>query len=386
MQRNILLTPGPTMIPDQNYEAMARPIIHHRTPQFQQNIKDVIQGLQYVFQTKNEIYLLTSSGTGAMEAAVCNLLSPGDQCITVEGGKFGERWTELANAYGAKPTVIKVAWGKAVEAKQIKAILEDNKDIKAVFITQTETSTAALTDVKAVADVVRATNAVLVVDGISGLAANDLKMDEWGVDVVISASHKGFMLPPGLAYVAVNARAAALIEKCTNRRYYFDLRKSKKAFAGTDTPFTPAITIVIGLVESLKMIKKAGLEKWFAHQAHLALGTRAAMKALGLSIFTDASCLSNALTAVNVPQGVDGEKLIKTLRDVHGVTLAGGQDELKGKIFRICHMGCISEGHLVMGITILEQVLAEMGYAFKKGAGVKAAEDAFKNSKIGAGR
>jgi aspartate aminotransferase-like enzyme len=282
--------------------------------------------------------------------------------------------------------VIKVEWGKAVQPQQIKAALEANKDIKAVFITQTETSTAALTDVKAIADIVRKTNAILVVDGISGLAANDLKMDEWGVDVVISASHKGFMLPPGLAYIAVNARAYAIIEKCTNRRYYFDLRYSKKAFAGTDTPWTPAITIVIGLVESLKMIKAAGLEKWFAHQAHLAVGVRAAMKALGLEIFTDTSCLSNALTAVKVPQGVDGEKLIKTLRDVHGITMAGGQDELKGKIFRICHMGCITPQHLITGISFLEQVLGEMGYAFKKGAGVKAADDVFKNSEIGAGR
>jgi len=306
------------MIPQEVYDAMARPIIHHRTPQFQQNIKEVIEGLQYVFQTKNEIYLLTCSGTGGMEAAVCNLLSPGDKAITVEGGKFGERWTELCHAFGAKPTVLKVDWGHAIDPKKIKEALDKDKDIKAVFITQTETSTGTLTDVKAIADIVRKTNAILVVDGISGLAANDLKTDAWGVDVVVSASHKGFMLPPGLAFLSVNDRATKLIESCKNHRYYFDLRASKKAFAGVDTPFTPAITIVIGLVESLKRIRKAGLEKWFAHQAHLAKGTREAMKALGLKLYTHESCLSNALTAINVPAGVDGEKLVKNLRDVHG--------------------------------------------------------------------
>ncbi|HLF18080.1 MAG TPA: alanine--glyoxylate aminotransferase family protein [Candidatus Omnitrophota bacterium] len=383
MERNILLTPGPTMIPQEAREALARPIIHHRTPQFQQNIKDAIAGLQYVFQTKNEIYLLASSGTGAMEAAVCNLLSPGDKAITVEGGKFGERWTELCHAYGANPLVIQVEWGKAVEPKQIKEVLDKNKGVKAVFITQIETSTGVLTDIKAVADVVKKTDAVLVVDSVSGLGVNDLKTDAWGVDVVASASHKGFMLPPGLAFISVNAKAYKLIEQSKNRRYYFDLRASKKAFAATDTPFTPAIGIVIGLVESLNLIKKAGLDKWFARQALLAKATREAVKALGLTMYTHPSCLANALTAVNVPQGIDGEKLVKTLRDVHGITMAGGQAELKGKIFRIAHMGCVSEQDILTGISFLERVLGEMNHRFIKGAGVKAAEDVFHTKEIG---
>jgi len=261
--------------------------------------------------------------------------------------------------------------------------LDKNKDIKAVFITQIETSTGVLTDIKAVADVVKKTDAVLVVDSVSGLGVNDLKTDEWGVDVVASASHKGFMLPPGLAFISVNPKAYKFIEQSKNKRYYFDLRASKKAFAKTDTPFTPAIGIVIALVESLKLIKRAGLDKWFARQALMAKATREAVKALGMSVYTHPSCLANALTAVNVPQGVDGEKLVKTLRDVHGITMAGGQAELKGKIFRIAHMGCVSEQDILTGISYLERVLGEMGYQFIKGAGVKAAEDVFQSKEIG---
>jgi len=383
MNRNILLTPGPTMIPSEVREALGRPIIHHRTPQFQNNIKEAIEGLRYVFQTKNEIYLLTCSGTGAMEASVCNLLSPGDKAIVVEGGKFGERWVELCEAYGIEAKVIHVPWGKAVQPRQVEELLSANKDAKAVFITQTETSTAVLTDVKAIADVVKKTNAVLVVDCVSGLAANDLQTDEWGVDVVVSASHKGFMLPPGLAFVSVSSKAYKLVETSTNRRYYFDLRESKKAFAQTDTPFTPAIGIVIGLVESLKLIKKAGLENWFAHQALLAQGTREAIKALGLSLYTHPSCFSNALTAVNVPAGIDGDKLVKILRDEHGVTMTGGQSELKGKIFRVAHMGCVCEEDIITGISFLEKVLEQLGYKFNQQAGVKTAQKVFNVKKTG---
>ena len=377
MKRNLLLTPGPTQIPPEICAVLGRPIIHHRTPQFQENLKEAVEGLKQVFQTQNDIYLLTCSGTGAMEAAVGNLLSPGDKAVTVEGGKFGERWSELCRSYGVEPQVVQVAWGKAVEPAQIKKILDAHKDIKAVFITQSETSTGVTTDVEAVARVVRDTGAVLVVDAISGLGIIDLQMDNWGVDVVVSAAHKGFMLPPGLAFISLSPKAFKLVEACKSPRYYFDLRKSKEAMADIDTPFTPAIGIVIALNESLRRMKQEGLPNLFAAYARLAKGTREAAKALGLSIFTDESCQSNVLTAIKLPPEVDGNKVVKIMRDTYGISVAGGQDSLKGKIIRIAHMGCVDEYDILTGISCLEKVLLKLGYKFTVGAGVAAAQKVF---------
>ncbi len=377
MKRNLLLTPGPTQIPPDICAALGRPIIHHRTPQFQENLKEAIEGLQYVLQTENEVYLLASSGTGGMEAAVANLLSAGDKAITVDGGKFGERWVELCQAYGAEPKVIKVEWGKAVVPEAIKSLLDADCDIKAVFATLCETSTGVTSDIKAIADVVKTTDAVLVVDGISGIGVTDFQMDRWGVDVVVSGSQKGFMLPPGLSFISANEKAFQLIERSTSPRYYFDLRKYKKAFAKTDTPFTPATGIVIALNESLRRIRESGLEDLFACYARLARGARAAARALGLTLLADESSISNALTAINVPEGIDGGEVVKLMRDTHGISIAGGQAHLKGKIIRIAHMGCVDEYDILTGIACLEKVLHELGYRFTLGAGLSAAQEAF---------
>lgn len=377
MKRNLLLTPGPTQIPPELCAALGRPIIHHRTPQFQENLKEVVEGLKYVYQTKNDIYILTSSGTGAMEAAVCNLLSPGDKAICVEGGKFGERWTELCKAYAIHSHVIKIDWGYAVQPEDIKKILDANKDIKAVFITLAETSTGVTTDVKAIADVVKNYDAVLVVDAVSGLGVTDIQTDNWNVDVVCSASHKGLMLPPGLAFVSVSPKALKLIEKSKSPRYYFDLRESKKAWEKTDTPYTPAIGIVIALVDSLRWMRKMGLEHLFAHYAKLARGTQEAALGLGLSVFPHESCRSNVLTAINLPASIDGEKLVKTMRDTYGISVAGGQDQLKGKIIRMAHMGIIDEYDIIAGLSCFEKTLHKMGYKFSMGAGVSAAQKVF---------
>lgn len=377
MKRNLLLTPGPTQIPPDICEALGKPIIHHRTPQFQEYLKEAQEGLKYVLQTQNDVYLLASSGTGAMEASVINLLSPGDKAITVEGGKFGERWTELCKAYGIQAQVIKVEWGKALEPAHLSQILDKEKDIKAVFVTHCETSTGVTTDIQAIAGVVKNTNAVLVVDAVSSLGVTDLQMDNWGVDVVASASHKGLMLPPGVGFIAVSPKALKLVEQSKSPRYYFDLRKSKKALEKTDTPFTPAIGIVIALIQSLRNIKEKGLSNLFTHYAKLAKGTREAAKALGLTIFAQESCSSNVLTAINVPSGVDGEKLVKRMRDTYGITIAGGQAELKGKIVRIAHMGMLDEYDILAGISCLEKVLHEMGYKFNLGAGLSAAQKVF---------
>lgn len=377
MNRNLLLTPGPTKIPPEICAALGRPIIHHRTPQFQENLKEAIAGLQEVLQTKNDVYLLASSGTGGMEAAVANLLSAGDKAITVEGGKFGERWTELCQAYGAQAKVIEVEWGKAVQPDQVKTLLDADRDIKAVFVTLCETSTGVTTDIKAIADVVKRTDAVLVVDGVSGVGVIDFQMDHWAVDVIVSGSHKGFMLPPGLSFVAVSDKAFKLMEESTSPRYYFDLRKSKKTFAKTDTPFTPAIGIIVALNASLRRIKEKGLENIFAYNARLARGTRAAALALGLTLYPDETCMSNVLTAIKLPDGMDGGKLVKIMRDTHGISIAGGQAELKGKIIRIAHMGCVDENDILTGLTYLEKALDELGHKFTIGAGVSAAQKEF---------
>ena len=377
MKRNLLLTPGPTQIPAEVCSALGRPIIHHRTPQFQNNIKEAVEGLQYVFQTKNEIYLLASSGTGSMEAAVCNLLSPNDKAITVEGGKFGERWTELCYAYNTKPEVITVEWGAAVQVNQIRDVLEKDPNIKAVFVTLNETSTGVVTDIKAIGQVVKDTNAVLVVDAVSGLGVVDCQTDAWGIDIVCSASHKGFMLPPGLAFLSVSDKAYQLIESSTNARYYWDLRKAHKSFSATDTPYTPAIGIIIGLVESLKRFKSEGIENLFAHYERLAKGTRAAAEGLGLKLLARQECISNVLTAIYLPEGFDGGTLVKIMRDTYGVSVAGGQGKLKGKIIRISHMGCVDEYDIITGIACFEKVLKEMGYIFEMGNGVSAAQKVF---------
>ncbi len=377
MKRNLLLTPGPTQIPPSVAEVLARPIIHHRTPQFQASLKEANEGLKYIFQTQNDVLILTSSGTGAMEAAVCNLLSPKDKAIVGESGKFGERWTELCKVYGVETKVIKVKWGRAVTAAEVKQALDADKDIKAVFVTFSETSTGILTDIKAIAEVVKNTNAVMVVDAISGLGVENLETDNWGVDVVVAGSQKGLMLPPGLGFISLSAKAWGLVEKSTNPKYYFSLKAARKAAEKTDTPYTPAIGIILALNESIRLIKEAGMEKLFAHYARLALGVRAAAKALGLTLFADDSCISNVLTAINLPAGVDGEKLVKVMRDTYGITVAGGQDVLKGKIIRMSHMGCLDEYDVLAGIACLEKVLNELGYKFTIGAGLAAAQKVY---------
>ncbi len=374
MKKTYLLTPGPTPLPPQVCEALARPIIHHRTPQFQTVLKETFEGLKWVFQTKNDCFLFAASGTGAMEAAVVNLLSWGDTALIVEGGKFGERWTELCAAYGIKTTVIKVEWGRALDPEVLEEHLAKDATVKAVFTTFCETSTGVAFDIKGFAQVVKETEAVLVVDAISGLGVIDLQTDAWGVDVVVAGSQKGFMLPPGLGFLSVSKKAWRCVEESKCPKYYFDLKKAKKALEKTDTAFTPAIGIIIALNEALRMMRADGLEAIFARHRRLAEATRAAVTALGLELFAP-DAASDAVTAAKVPEGIDGAKLVKTMRDEYGVTIAGGQAAVKGKILRVAHMGYIAESDIILALACLEKVLKKMGYAFELGTGVKAAEE-----------
>lgn len=377
MKKNLLLTPGPSKVPVELCEVLGKPIIHHRTPQFQQVLKEVFAGLKQLIGTSSDVYLLASSGTGAMEAAVANLVNPGDKVITVEYGKFGERWTALVKAYKATPIVLKVAWGRAVTVEEIKKALADNPDAKAVFVTQCETSTAVTPDLASIGAFLKTTAVALVVDAVSAMGTEPVRMDEWGVDVYCSGSHKGMMLPPGVGVVAASAKAIAMIDASTNVRFYFDLRKARKALADTDTPFTPAIGIVIALNEAIKMIMAEGVDKKQAYYLKLAKAVWAAAEAIGLSVYAQPEFRSRALTAILVPEALNPKKLVKTMRDVHGITFAGGQGDLDGKVIRIAHMGAVDEYDILAGLSCLEKVLKEAGHKFELGASLAAAQKVF---------
>ncbi len=366
------MTPGPTPVPPEILLAMAKPIIHHRTPEFQSIFKEINENLKYLFQTTNDVFTLTCSGTGAMETAVVNLMFGGDTAICVQGGKFGERWTELCQAHGINVITIDVEWGNAVSAEVIKKELGRHKDAKAVFTTHCETSTGSVTDIASIGAAMKDEKAVLVVDAISSLGAINLETDNWAVDVVISGSQKGLMIPPGLGFCSVSKKAWKLVEQAKCPRYYFDLRRAKKALAQMDTAFTPAITLCMGLNEALKMLKKDTMPKVLERHSRLARVVRAAMLALGLKLY--ASKPADALTAVCVPEGIDGEKLVNMMREEYSVIIAGGQAQLKGKIFRIAHLGYMNEFDIITEISCIELTLKKLGYEFECGKGVGAAE------------
>lgn len=356
-KRNILLTPGPTPVPPSVLKILSEPIFHHRTPRYREVFKHVSEDLKKVFRTKENVYTFTGSGTLAMEASVVNFLSPGDKMICLEAGKFGERWTEIAKSYDLKVVVLKVPYGEAIPAEQVAEALKQNPDAKAVYGTHCETSTGVLLDIQKISSVVSKTKSIFVVDAISSLAADVLEMDQWGIDVVVSGSQKGLMIPPGLSFVAASQKAWQFNKSAKLPRYYLDLAKCEKSLKDSDTPFTPALTLVLALENALEQITQEGMERVWTRSAKLAEETRGAIKKLGLELFSKAP--SNTLTAVKVPAGIDGEKLVSVMRDEKGVTLAGGQGDMKGKIFRIAHMGFIAKADIETGIAVLKETLAE---------------------------
>ena len=373
----LLLTPGPTPLPPDVLTALGQPILHHRTPQFQAILKEVAEGLQAVFRTTQPVYLLASSGTGAMEAAVVNLLSPGDEALVVRAGQFGERWGELCEAYGIRVAPLDAPWGQAPTPAQLAAALRAHPTVKAVFTTLCETSTGVAEDIQGYATVVAATPAVLVVDAISGLGAERLETEAWGVDVVVAGSQKGLMLPPGLAFITVSLKAWRLVDASTSPKYYFSLPLMRQVWAREqDTPFTPAISLIVALAASLRLIRQEGLDAVLARHRRHAAAVRRAAQALGLALYAHPSCAAQAITAIQVPAGVNGQQLVKTLRDQHGITVAGGQAELAGKIFRIATMGYIQADDLRVAVAALEQVLAALGWACPAQAGTKALQEA----------
>ncbi|MBM3293063.1 MAG: alanine--glyoxylate aminotransferase family protein [Candidatus Aminicenantes bacterium] len=378
IKKYYLLSPGPTPVPENVLAAAAEPIIHHRTPEFSKIFMDTTEGLKTVFGTKEDVFILTSSGTGAMEAAVVNLCSPGDKVITINGGKFGERWGNICKAYGVQNREIVLEWGKDFSKEALAAELEAHPGTKVVFCQLSETSTGAIFDIRGYGEVVSRTDAVFVVDGISGSGATPCPMDEWKVDVLLSGSQKSFMIPPGLAYIALGPKAWKLVDTAKCPRFYFDAKKAKKNLADKTTPWTPAISLIIQQKKALDIILAMGLEKLYAHHRLLGDATRAGVKALGLELLAERP--GDILTAVKTPAGLEGGKIVKTMQGKYMAYIAGAQDPHKGKFFRIAHLGYMGGFDIITALTALEMTLADLGHAFEAGASVKAAEPILRGS------
>ena len=365
--------PGPTPVPDRVVRKMSAPILTHRSTEFSDLLRQVASGLQYVFQTENDVLVLTASGSGAMEAAVVNLLSPGDRVLAISGGKFGGRWVELCATFGIDAVTLDVEWGKAADPDEVDRILGEQGPFEAVLATHSETSTGVLHDIEALGRVARGHGCYLVVDAISGLGANELRTDDWYVDIALTGSQKALMIPPGLAFISVSDRAWQRIEESRQPSYYLNLKRARDSFAKGLTPYTPAVSLLMGLDESLRMMKELGLEEIYRIHERNALVTRAGVAALGLNLF--ARRPSNVLTSVVMPPGIDGSDLLKTIKQECGVTIANGMDHYRGKYIRIAHLGYnVAPSDMIVALTALEHGLSQHGYEFESGAGVAAAE------------
>lgn len=373
----MLMIPGPTPVPETALLAMAKHPIGHRSSDFSKIMAEVTENLKWLHQTKNDVLVLASSGTGAMEAGMINFLSPGDRVLCGCNGKFGDRWAEVATAYGLQVEKITAEWGKPLDSEKFREQLEADKDkkIKAVIITHSETSTGVLNDLETINSYVKAHGeALIIVDAVTSIGAVNIPIDELGLDVVASGSQKGYMIPPGLAFVAVGAKAWTAYETAKLPRYYLDLGKYRKDAAKNTTPFTPPVNLFFALQATLRMMQDEGLENIFARHQRLMSTTRAAVKALGLPLFGPDEVASPAITAVASPPEIDAEKIRSIVSKRFDIALAGGQNHLKGKIFRIGHLGFVSERDILTAISALEVALRELGYeAFTPGAGVATA-------------
>ena len=377
-----LFTPGPTQIPEATRLAASPSLIYHRGPEFKQLFLRVQDNLRYLFHTREEVLLLTCSGTGGMESCLVNLLATGQKALVIEGGKFGERWGEICTAYGIETVSLKVPWGHSPDPAEVKRILLQHSGVSAVCFTHSETSTGALTDVQAVIETVRShSDALVIVDGITAVGVLPFQFDDWQVDVCVSGSQKGSMAPPGLAFVALSQRAWQRHESSNLPRYYFDFTKARIAAQEGNTAWTPAISVIVALSTSLEKIRAMGLENCWTHYERMATATRAGMKALGLEIFPQNP--SSALTAVRVPQTVDGKSFTKTLHDKYGVTVAGGQAQLKGKIYRVAHMGDYDHLDMTAMMAAVEMALADHNWKFEWGAGLSAMQKQYNLARSG---
>ncbi len=376
MKKYYLMAPGPTPVPSNVLLAMAQPMIHHRTPEYEALFIDVRAGLKRLFRTGQDVIPFTSSGTGAMEAAVANTLSSGDTVLVLRAGKFGERWEEICRAYGVRAIPVSAPFGETVPAERFAEALGEHPEARAVLMQHSESSTGVLHDVKGIAAATGATGAILIVDAVSSLAIADLQMDAWGVDLVVAGSQKGLMLPPGLSFCALSEKAWGHVKASRLPKYYFDLTAEWKAVSKNEAHFTPAVSIVLGLREVLRMIEAEGLQNVLKRHERLARATRSGVEALGLDLFAKATP-SPALTAVAAPRGLDSEQVLAAYAASHNITIAGGQGEMKGKVFRLGHMGYVGDFDVLTALGALEQVLHELGQPVDFGAAVRAAQKVF---------
>ena len=374
MKKICLLTPGPTPVPERLSLRMARPIVHHRSPEFEAVFGRVREGLGWLFQTKQDVLVFAASGTGAMEAAFVNFLRKGDTAVVVDGGKFGERWGKFAKAYGVNAVTLKCEWGHPVDPAAVTSALRENPQAKAVYVQANESSTGVYHPIRELAQVTAKTGAILVVDAISALGAMTLPMDEWGIDVLVSAGHKALGLPPGIAFLAAGEKAWKLNESADLPRFYFDIKRERENQRKNQTAWTPAIALVEGLDESLAMFREEGLENVFARHERMARAARAGMQALGLTLYSKSP--SSAMTTVLAPDGVDSEKLVKHLFNPYGIKLVGGQDAAKGRIFRIAHLGYFDDFDVLVVVGAVERGLHDLGHAVEFGKGLQAAQAA----------
>jgi len=375
MKKRYLLAPGPTPVPEHVSLEMAQPMLHHRTPQFSKIFAEAAEGAKYLYQTKEDVLILACTGTGGMEGCITNLFSAGDTVLVINGGKFGERWGKISEAYGLTVVWHKVEWGQAADPKEIKSLLDNNKDIKGILVQASETSTTAAHPIEELSKLTRdRDDIILVVDAITGLGVFNLPMDEWGIDAMITGSQKALELPPGLALVGLSAKAWNFADKSTCPHFYFDFKKERKNLADQTSAYTPAVSLVIGLRTVLKDIREEGLENVFKRHNRLARATRAGTKAMGLKAVAPDSP-ADSVTGVFVPEGIDGGKLVKSLRDDFGVTLAGGQDDWKGKVVRIAHLGYVDTFDVIIALSALELALKKFGADVEFGKGVAAAQE-----------
>jgi serine---pyruvate transaminase len=352
----ILLTPGPTPLPPSVSKAMAEPILHHRTAEFGKFFSTVLSDMQYVYRTKNTVVMMTCSGTGSMESAVINLLSPGDKALVHTTGAFGDRFVQILKGYGLSPVVVAEEWGHAADPEKLKKALKDNPGVKVVFVQHTDTSTGVVNDLKTLSEVVHSnSDAIIVVDSVSGLAAEELETDAWNLDVVLTGSQKGLMCAPGLAFAAISEKAWKLVDAAKLPRFYFDWRTMRKSIPNQETPYTPAVTLVVGQAEALRLIRQEGIENVWKRTAELAAFTRAELKKLGLKLY--AKDPADILTGAWLPEGVDGNKLLADMLKEEKISIANGQEKLKGKIVRVAHMGYITKADLEAGLSSLARRL-----------------------------
>lgn len=384
MKKEYLMTPGPTPVPAEVLLAQARPMIHHRAPVYTELILGVLDDLKYVYRTKNDVIVFASSGTGAMESAVVNMFSPGDKVLVVSIGNFGERWAKISQAYGLDVVKLDYEWGAKAVPQDIAGALAKDAGIKGVLTTHSETSTGVTNDIKAIGEIVKESPAILIVDAISGLGACELHTDDWHLDVVVAGSQKALMTPPGLAFASVSDKAKGFMLKSTLPKFYFSYQKSLDALHKDQpqSPFTPAVSTIVALGVALKVIREEGLENVWRRHAVLARSCREGVLALGLELFGASDEMANSVTAVKAPEGVNGQDIVKTMRVKYGITIAGGQGQIKGKIFRIGHCGYYDRFDMITVMSGLEMALKDLGHPVQMGAGMAATELVLEQSKI----